>query len=332
MSEEGFEALSNLLHLEELYFDVQGQDDDINKKLFWLCFRHLPKLRVAGVRFIPNEDFKFHSLAAYTMQSLRKLSKPKTLDLQEVSIVARSLPAGISLPNLTALNVVKVRSDFQWDDPRLSSVSELGLVYLDIDACGQILGRLGKQLKKLILHIHNWDTSLGIDQILDLCPNMEWFKFANPHMQLFLHAPIKPHTLQQLTVLDLSVMLEQGNFGEVLAIPEVLLQLLRAPELRKLKLSWLTLNQSELDEIVSRLKQREILRKLELAMIEPLHSQKGAKIFKIRPSSHPRLTEIFNKETEQVNCLLNSMVMNCPKLNDVFDHFPADGDWRDSAW
>lgn len=164
-----------------------------------------------------------------------------------------------------------------------------------------------------------------MEQIFHMCPNLDLLSCVENPAKITLASDIKPDTLSCLTVLDLSGSYDHNvNLVELVVEKGMLLQLLQAPELRMLKLSMNVMDYWELKEILRRLRRREILQKLELAMIKPSHR----KYFYSSDddADHP----LALTETRQTNRLLNNMVLNCPNLYGVFDSFPRgylDGNW-----
>lgn len=263
--------------------------------------QHLPKLLIAGEMFCPDSAMHRTCLATLNTKWLRGARKPTTYCLQEVSLLkVRSLPDKILLPNLRTLNLQNPLDNFQWD-PRLSTVCELGVFNTTMYTLVHILGQFGKQLTKLNLYITD---TVPMSQIFDLCPKLQYLCYIEaPNVSVSMTCGIEPDALRQLTVLDLSSMEFDDDF---VADPEVLLLLLQAPELRRIKVSWFATEQREVDQIVHRLQHREILQKLECAMMEPLHKYR-------------RFHPLFSVEERQINLLLSEMALNCPNLIGVFD-------------
>lgn len=164
----------------------------------------------------------------------------------------------------------------------------------------RILGHLGRQLKKLELCALE---PVAFDLILKSCPNLEWFVYIKTKTFTNEACSIEPDTLRHLKCLELSSI--ESQYTSSVADPELLLQLLQAPELRRLKLSLYALEQKEMDKIVHLIQQGKILQKLELAMIEAFHDS--------------LFNALYEVEAKQVNLLLSEMALNCPCLYGVFD-------------
>lgn len=153
----------------------------------------------------------------------------------------------------------------------------------------------GRQLKKLRVYATD---NIPMDQIFTLCPNLNLLSYNDYLDQVTVASDIKSDTLSQLTVLDLSFCnsVSGHRYG-----PEALLQLLQAPKLRLLRLSMISVDQQDVDEIIQRLKQQEILQNLEYAHLFP-------------SVQYSNLNDVMFL-IEQIKCLHSNMVFHCPKLN-----------------
>lgn len=310
VSASGFQALSKLDHLEQFYFcSIKNAS---TRKHLELCLQYLPKLRFAGENFSPHFCIFYNSLGKLTTEALLSLKTPTILGLQKMSLFrVERMPEEISLPNLNHLILEFPLENFRCDDPRLSQVTKLCLYEGTTAAAVQILGHLGRQLKKLELCA---SESVPFDLILESCPNLEWFSYIKTKTFTNAACYIEPDTLRHLKCLELSSIESQDTSS--VADPGLLLQLLRAPELRRLKVSLYALQQKEMDKIVHLIQQGNILQKLELAMIEAFHDS----VF----------NALHEAEAKQVNLLLSEMAVNCPCLYGVFDRIVHNslGNWK----
>lgn len=298
VSDVGFKALSNLQHFKEFYF-MQGafepHETVYYKKLFWLCMKHLPKLRYLGDHCSLDNAMHYNCLGKLTTKWLLEVGKPTTLALQDMTLYEAScIPDGVFLPNLTSLNLLEPRDNFQCDQ-KLTTVTELSIYDGTKEVCYRILEQLGEQLKKI--RVFPLQDSIPMDQILNLCPNLNLLSYIGPE-QITLASNINPDTLRQLTVLDMYYW-PSADLGYSYG-PEALLQLLQAPELRILRLHLNSVDQKEVDEIVRQLQQGEILQKLELAALWPPRTNDKA---------------CYELATIQIKCLQSNMVLHCPKMN-----------------
>lgn len=156
------------------------------------------------------------------------------------------------------------------------------------------------QVKKLAIHVTD---VVFVDRILQVCPKLECLSVVeSPKKCLKVSSRIETYTLRQLTVLEL---LMRRPAVEYVIDPEAILQLLQAPNLRKLELRLVTLQQKEAEEIVRRLRLGEILQKLESAILEPHHE--------------PHVENPFKEERDRMDWVTSSMVLHCPKLIEVFN-------------
>jgi hypothetical protein len=306
VTEKGFKGLSHLQQLEEFIFFVQQTCHCsscnscrvgprakfyIDTKNYTLCIQYLPKLRVAGQRLIHDCRYpcNFYEISKVIAHGLLQVEKPCTLGLQEVAI--SSLPDGIELPNLTSLQLCRINLDFRCDS-WLSKVSELGLFGISKDICVQVLTQVGRQLK--ILRVDVFDT-LEVDVILRLSPNLQHLGLVGGPRLLTVATQVDPDTLRQMNVLELRFDRDYNNAVSA----DVLLQLLQAPEIRKLVLVCRFPEKLEnAAEIIGMLQQHKILQKLECAILEGT-AQSGA----------------FS------DLLLNHLTVNCPNLTDVSNRF-----------
>jgi hypothetical protein len=306
VTERGFKALSHLQHLEEFIFfllqtckcrscfscriDPHAKfHNDV--KNFILGVHYLPKLRVAGQRLKHDSryPFNFFALSKVIAEGLLQVDKPCTLGLQEVAV--SSLPDGIGLPNLTCLQLCRPSLDFRCDS-RLTKVSELGLSEVSKDVCVQVLTQIGRQLK--ILRLDVVDT-MEVDKILRLSPDLKHLALVGGPKSLKVATKVDSDTLRCLKVLELRFSRDYND--EVSA--NVLMELLRAPEIRKLVLVCRFPERlQQATDIISLLQQQIILQKLECVVLEGT-AQSGA----------------FS------DLLLNSMTVSCPNLMDVSSRF-----------
>jgi hypothetical protein len=307
VSEKGFKALSNLQHFEEfifcsmdlMYCKARINADDVYKKNLHLCIQHLPKLRIIGERIDCQDPSQPVILGQVTTEQLLRMNKPLTLGLQEATLSqVSSIPAGISLPNLKTLLLLKPSRNFHCDS-RLSTVTELCLHGVSMATCLKILDQIGRQLKKLILYVTD---TMFVDKILSLSPNLEHFAVVRSPTRLKVASCINPVTLQRLEVLEL---LMRRPSVEYVIDSEVMLQLLQAPNLRQLEMRLVTMQQREAEEIVRRLQRGEILQKLESAILQPFHEY--------------HVDNPCKEERDRMDLVTSSMVMHCPKLVNVFN-------------
>jgi len=225
-------------------------------------------------------------------QGLLQVEKPCVLGLQEVAV--SSLPDGIELPNLTSLQLCRPSLDFQCDS-RFTKVSELGLSEVSKDSCVQVLTQIGRQLK--ILRVDVVDT-LEVDEILRLSPNLKHLALVGGPKSLKVATQVDSNTLRRLKVLELRFSRDYNEYNDEVSA-DVLLELLRAPELRKLVLVCRFPKRLEnAAEMIGLLQHQKILQKLECVVLEGT-AQSGA----------------FS------DLLLNSMTVNCPNLIDVSNRF-----------
>jgi hypothetical protein len=309
---KGFKALSNLHQLEEFIFFVYkchcrdctfccfspNEKFQRNTKNLTLCMQHLPNLRVAGQKITHGGRYPFiyWVMAMSTAEALLRVNKPCTLGLQEMT--ASSLPDGIELLNLTSLQLCKPSMGFLCGS-RLSKVSELGLYQVKKDTCIQILTQIGQQLKILRLDVVE---TIEIDIILGLCPNLQHLEVLRGPIRL--SNKVDPTTLGQLNILELKF---DPNYAVEVGAG-MLLQLLQAPELRKLVLVCkFPRQQGESMEIISMLKRLKILQKLEQATLQAIGSSRG-----------------FS------DVILNYMTVHCPNLTDVSNL--SNGSMFDFCW
>jgi hypothetical protein len=227
------------------------------------------------------------------------MKKPQALGLQEATLSeVSSIPVGILLPNLTTLHLLKPSRKFQCDS-RMSIVTELSLHEVTMATCLKILNQMGMKLKKLILYVTD---TMFVDKIFHLSPSLEHFVVVRSPICLKVASCINPVTLKQLTVLEL---LMRRPSVEYVIDSDALLQLLQAPNLRQLELKFVTMQQREAEEIVRRLRRREILQKLESAMLEPFHD--------------PHVDNPYKEERDRMDSVTSVMVEHCPKLVEVFN-------------
>jgi hypothetical protein len=294
----GFKALSKLQHLEQFDFRESHCRD-----LSWLCLQYLPNLRFVGDKCNPNSTLAEAGFGSWTTQWMQRAPKPVTLGLQEVTLLkVMSLPEGVLLPNLTFLILQEPPENFKCDQ-RLSTVSKLLIHNVSVATCVHILQQIGRQLKKLI--VHYVDSVISVDQILSLCPNLELLSFVVAYGHISLASDIKLSTLRQLK----TFVLYGHWYAQSMKVDfEVLLQLLQAPELRKLNLSWLARDPEEVDTLIAMLQQREILQKLEAVNVGPYH---------FNSLCYCEDDAAWEAEYDQVSRLLSAMVLNCPNLVDV---------------
>lgn len=264
-------------------------------KIFNLSMQYLPKLRNIGnraQRIILKPAPIRYCLGKLTTKWLLEVHKPRTLALQDITLYkASSIPDGVHLPNLTSLSLLMPSENFLCDQ-RMSKVYELSITADTKDAFVRILEQLGQQLKKICVDAA-FET-IPMDQILNLCPNLDMMSYVDRNTLITLESDINPDTLRQLTELDMSWF--QYSFGS-----EALLQLLQAPELRILGLNLCSVDQKEVEEIVRRLQQREILQKLEIANFWDLSTW----------------FENVKLSASQATCLLSNMVLHCPMMVNV---------------
>jgi hypothetical protein len=256
-----------------------------NKNNLQLCIRYLPKLRFAGQRLIQDNNGRLDNLWSLkgniTTRELLRLKKPCTLSLQEVTV--SSIPKGIKLPNLTSLHLFSPSINFCCDS-RMLKVTELGIYDVTRVYCIQILNQIGQQLKILRLELVD---KVNIDVVLRACPNLKHLAIAGKTTYLNIATQVELDTVRQLNVLEIVIRYNGTD-------PGVLLQLLRAPELRKLALVCRFPPLEYAAEIVCSLQQHKILQKLE----------------------HVYLEDAFGYEAFS-NLLLNSLTLHCPNLINV---------------
>lgn len=269
-----------------------GYYENNYSKIFNLSMQYLPKLRNIGNRaqriiLKPDASIRY-CLGKLTTKWLLEVHKPRTLALQDITLYkASSIPDGVHLPNLTSLSLLMPSENFLCDQ-RMTKVYELSITAGTKDAFVRILEQLGQQLKKICVEAYE---TIPMDQILNLCPNLDMMSYVDRNTLITLESDINPDTLRQLTELDMSWF--QYSLGS-----EALLQLLQAPELRILGLNLCTMDQKEIEEIVRRLQQREILQKLEIANFwEPSTWYENVKL-----------------SASQATCLLSNMVLHCPMM------------------
>lgn len=228
-----------------------------------------------------------------------KAAKPRTLGFQHLFMTkVRNVPEGIFLPYLIKLKLRFPLDDFQWDNERLLTVSELHLLDTTVEKCIQILKQCGPQLTKLVIILEY--QNIPVDQVLTLCPNLNKLKLSvdcTPEYIIYGSA-INMRALQHLTELELIAELNLET-DYLLACPGMLVQLLQAPELRKLNLTWLPLGHLDLIAIIQMIQLRRILQKLEFVSLRPWHK---------------RESECYKMELEQIDKVEDSMFWNCPNL------------------
>lgn len=308
VSASGFEALSQLEQLQTLYFCEEFGNagyNDATRRHFQQSMYHLPNLHHMCEKIKKSKASDFHGQLTY--EWMRAVTSPTILRLQDVTLSqARHLPDAVRLPNLSTLVLIAPRTNFQFDT-RLSSVSELHLYKISTSRFLHILGLMGPQLDKLVLDVIG---TVPMDQLFILCPNLRWLSFqCCPRRISLASGHIPSESLQQLQVLELSANKYVGRWdfqsaNQFAAAQGVLLRLLQAPKLRKLKLAFFALAKTELDEIVLQVQQKQILQQIEFCMMESLRNAE---------------TRVSLNETSQLNLLMSTMVVNCPKLLAVFN-------------
>lgn len=307
-SEKGFTALSKLQHLQEFLFFAGDSFHHfhINANNYFQCLQYLPKLRFAGAKYLRELPLDLVScLGRATAGRLLSAQKPHTLGLEEVVLCGvESIPDGILLPNLKYLHLARPCGNFTPD----SRVSELGLYDINFE----ILNQAGRHLKTLHLTVME---SVQLDSVLRLCPTLEHLSVIFRPQCLQMASRLRPDDIRHLQVLHLK---RSGvPRGEHMIDTDVLMQLLQAPELRHLKLQRISLRPSEEEKIVRRLQHRDILQKLESAVLKSddnllMFTGDGRAGFDPFNLAHGHL-ELKVKVLE----MLSAMVLCCPKLINV---------------
>lgn len=268
-----------------------------------MCMQLMPNLRVSCSRVeIELElDIFLTDFASKAFHAVRG-PLPRTLGLRQLALHSSSeMPRGVALPDLTTLNLILPKSNFQFST-WLSSLTELGLHGLRQHLLERILQQIGHQLIKLTVVV--WD-SLVLDRLFQLCPSLQIFYISQfPTIYIGLEEPMmEAVNLTGLTELgmvmqdemDESCRFESGHLLQFLSV---------ACNLRVLHLKNFLFGVEEDKDIGEALEQHSILQNLQ-------------QLSSVYERTDPEL------DAETLECLecsysvLRNIIQHCPQLSSV---------------
>ncbi|CAB3370941.1 Hypothetical predicted protein [Cloeon dipterum] len=312
VSPQGLSCLTSMKHLRVFLFTLAcGTYFDLNNKyniLYNQCVQLMPKLQIIGT----ETDFKmlqsdFDSSSFRNIKIIIQFDSlpiPVELGLRQLTLHKNgAIPNGIYLPNLKSLLLWNPALNLMFDD-RFSKVTSLSLIETNLLEILRILDKLGTQLKVLLLMTGQDD--LQLDLILTLCPNLEEFHLPRCPAYLTMNNDLEPKAdLEKLEVLRVELITHLDGVTPSFT-PGVLVQLLRAPNLRELILHWIDFTQDEAEDIVKLLLEGEMLQKLERFEVENWAILEG--------QYHDAEIE------ERFDLVLTCMAYCCPRFVHLFIH------------
>jgi hypothetical protein len=306
-------SLARLQQLREIHCtigDAEYPDEDKEKEWRHKLLEMLPQVEVVG-----ENDMTINTMSNYCGHEELGLDfdqLPKTpfqLGLQQVVLSGTSsrIPSNISLPNLKALYLIEITDKFR-PDARFANVVELCLGFLcNMDWYADILGHLGHQIRRL--SIMEYEDTLYLDTILQMCPNLEEFYLPETPLELDSHSKgaLKVDKLQVFHV-DLS-----NASGRPMMASGLLVRLLQAPNLRDLSITDVDLTRSDVQTIVRGLRQGSMLQNLKKFHYVNFWLDEGR-------MQHLALGSLEKPETKRrYDMVVEAMKLHCPLLEKIDD-------------
>lgn len=308
VSAKGIAALANLEHLQEfLYKETLNTNSSTNQKLFSLCLKFLPRLRISCRTLEISLEIKPQHLS-YIWDAFRGLQDklPKRLELRHLALFRTSkMPVGVALPELRTLILFKPLENFQFGSS--NSVTELGLHDLNQESFEKILFKIGHQLLKLSVWVSD---TLMLDRVFRMCPDLQVLFISRfPSEFIGLEAPLRPCSLSCLSEFGFAVQKPNRYYRLSRFQPGHLLQILRAAsQLRVLRLKFFEHDERLDGAICEALEQHSVLQNLQRLF------------FFFRPEVESDEEEFGQSRLQDEvlmtssHALLCAIIENCPKL------------------